>query len=404
MEPSEKQNSPQLNSQERRRKEDIHRMQGEKRVRQMLFLLVGIFAAAFCLFSYYQRVQAVFGSYAVVKEYEKNESSQVKYVSYGNKILKYSKDGAAVIDANGNSVWNGSYTMKNPAISVCGNYLAIADIGGKELYVFNGEDFGKEIQVFGNIIQADVGNQGIVAVAMEDGDSSLIDIYDPYQSNDSLRVQIPTMVNEDGFPIDIALSDDGQKLVTGFIDIADGVMENKATFYNFDEVGQNDINRQTGMVNFESTLLSKLEFLNNNIICAFTENGFHLYSMKERQESIADVTFEQTIKSVMSSGTHVGVVLEEYETEEKYRLLIYNLEGKKVLDETFQFDYDQVLLTSKEVIFTSELSATIIRLNGKKKFEKDFDQNITALLPYDNNRKYYLISDYKIQIIEIGND
>lgn len=94
---------------------------------------------------------------------------------------------------------------------------------------------------------------------MENGESNLIAIYDPYQSGDTLRVEVPTTVNNDGFPIDIALSHDGQKLVTGFLH-ADSVLENRITFYNFDEVGQNEINRQTGMVNLEETLISNVLF------------------------------------------------------------------------------------------------------------------------------------------------
>lgn len=393
--------SGQNSSLERRKREDLER---ERQTRKLYFavtVLAGTLIALVCICSYYQHVNGLYKNYEVLKEYEKDDGGLVNYMAYQDKILKYSNDGASVLDKDGNAVWNGSYDMKDPRVSICGNYVAIADIGGKEIYVFNGKDSGKEIKVLNDIIWVDVGGQGVVAVAMENGDSSLIDIYDPYQTSDTLRVEIPTTVNEDGFPVDIALSNDGQKLVTGFVDIADGVMENKVTFYNFDEVGQNDINRQTGMVNLEDTLISNVEFLNNDTVCVFTENGFLLYSMKQKQEEIANITFEETIKSVLMSERYAGVVLKEYSDAEKYKLVVYNLKGKKVLDKDLDFDYDTVQLANTDIIFNTELDCNIIRLNGKKKFEKIFDRSISAVLPYDENRKYYIVSDYSIQEIQL---
>lgn len=127
------------------------------------------------------------------------------------------------------------------------------------------------------------------------------------------------------------------------------------------------------------------------------ENGFLLYSMKQKQEEIAKITFEETIKSVMTSEKYIGVILEEYSGADKYRILIYNLKGKKVLEQDLNFDYDTVQLTNTDIIFSSELYCHIIRLNGKKKFEMIFDQPISAILPCDGNRKYYFISDYSIR-------
>lgn len=393
--------SGQATSLERRKRDDLERERKERKLRFALMLAAAAVLAIICMISYYQYINGLYKNYEIIKEFEKSDGGLVKYISYQDKILKYSKDGASVIDKDGKSVWNGSYDMNNPTVSICGDYVAIADIGGKEIYVFNGEDSGTQIKVLNNIIQSDVGGQGVVAVAMENGDSSLIDIYDPYQPGQTLRVEIPTMVESDGFPIDIALSNDGQKLVTGFVNISDGVLENKVTFYNFGEVGENDINRQTGMVNLEDTLIAKVDFLNNDTICVYTETGFLLYSMKQKQTEIANITFEETIKSVMSSDQYVGVVLEEYSGAEKYRLIIYNTKGKKILEEEIDFDYDTVLLTNTDVIFNSELSSHIIRLNGNKKFEKTFDQTIRAILPYDGNRKYYVVSDYSIQEIQL---
>lgn len=392
--------SQRTSSLERRKRVDLEREHRTKKLRFLFIIVMGAIGAFFCIISYYQYANGFYKSYKVIKEYKKADSSMVKYLSYHNKILKYSKDGASLLDSDGTAIWNGSYDMKNPKVSICGDYVAIADIGGKTVQVFNGKDSGTEIKVLNAIVEFDVGAQGVVAIAMENGDSNLINIYDPYQSGDMLRVEIPTTINNDGFPIDIALSHDGQKLVTGFLH-ADSVLENKITFYNFDEVGQNEINRQTGMVNLEETLISNILFLDNYHVCVYTENGFLLYSMKEKQEEIAKITFDEAIKSVMTSEKYIGVILEEYSGADKYRVLIYNLKGKKIFEQDLDFDYDMVQLTNADIIFSSELYCHMIRLNGKKKFEMVFDQPVSAVLPCDGNKRYYFISDYNVQEIQL---
>ena len=71
------------------------------------------------------------------------------------------------------------------------------------------------------------------------------------------------------------------------------------------------------------------------------------------------------------------------------------------MDEELGFDYDKVQLTNTDVIFYSEQECNIIRLNGRKKFEKIFDQSIVAVLPFDENKKYYIIGDYSIQQVQL---
>ncbi len=61
-------------------------------------------------------------------------------------------------------------------------------------------------------------------------------------------------------------------------------------------------------------------------------------------------------------------------------------------------------LTDTDIIFSSELSCHIIRLNGKKKFEMTFDQPVSAILACDGNRKYYFIRDYSVQEIQLKHE
>lgn len=362
-------------------------------------ILAIIFLAVF--YFIYSYINKDFSSYKINYTTARADSNTVQYMQYGNRILKFSRDGASGLNSKGETLWNGSFEFKNPAAAVCGEFVIIADIGGKEACVFNGSDSGKKIETLLPIIQADVAEQGVAALMLEDKTSNVLWIYDVYGSSEKLLFERTTNVQEDGYPIDITLSDDGTRLVTSYLSVKNGMTENLINFYNFSGVGQ-DKNFLVGWKNFKQEIIPKVEFVNNSTICAYGENSFTLYSMIQLPQDIKEtVTFESDIKSVFSNEMYVGFILEKYEGEDKYQIVVYNLSGEKVLDKNINFDYNMVFLSGKELVFYSDLECFILRINGKEKFHYIFDRAISYMMPVNNFNKYILIDDTNIQEIQL---
>ena len=61
------------------------------------------------------------------------------------------------------------------------------------------------------IVRAKVARQGVVAILLQDKDSNVLNIYNPYSNAESLLVEIPTNVSEEGYPLDFDISPDGRK-------------------------------------------------------------------------------------------------------------------------------------------------------------------------------------------------
>lgn len=366
-------------------------------------MIVVVIVIAFMVNSFINRY---YTSYEVVKTVPRADSNTVKYESYGNKILKYSRDGASAIDQDGKAVWNGSFDMKNPSASICGKYVAIADIGGKEIYVFNGShsDSGTKIDVLLPIEQIEVAEDGIIAVVLKDADTNKINVYNPYDTAKPLKVEKQTRVQQDGFPVDIDLSRDGTKLVTSYLYVGTGAIENLVTFYNFGEVGKYETDKMVGAQKFGKTMIPKVEFLNNNTVCAFGDDKFTLFSIKQKPKQIYTETFKTEIKSIFSSSKYVGFVLEKDAKENKYEVLVYNLDGKKVWSDKIDFEYDTVQLSQDEIIFYADMECNILRIKGKKKLHCIFDKNISYFMPINHYDLYYLIDSTNIEKIKLTED
>ena len=337
-------------------------------------------------------------SYQVIHKTERSDSSSAKYDRYKTGVLRYSRDGAMAMDGAGNLLWNGTFEMKDPIADVCDKYVAISDRGYKSLEVFNGEGGMTTINVPNPIIKTEIANQGVTAVLMDGEEVNYIGIY----SEDGEELVSTRTVNEkDGFPVDLSLSDDGRKLVTSYLSISSGKVQSKITFYNFGGVGQNYVDNIVGGFDYGQTIIPNIEFINNNTVCAFGDNRFSLYSMNQTPKVVYEETFKSEIKSIFHSDKYVGFVLNNSDKEDKYRILLYDLQGKVILNKAINYNYDNIYVSEDEIILYSNLEWIILHNDGEEKFHYTFDSDISYILPVNNMDKYIIIDNQNIEEVKL---
>lgn len=375
----------------------------KNKIFRILIGIVILIALVFSMHIFNSIANKDFSTYKILSTIERADSNSVQYLKYGNKLLKYSRDGVSALDNKGNVIWNSTYDMKDPKADICGDFVAVADIGSKILYVFDKEGKAAKVETLLPILQAKVAEQGVVAVLLQDKDGNNVSLYYPYDTSNSLLIDFKTS-NEDGYPIDIDISHDGKKLVTSYLSTQNGVAENAVTFYNFSEVGENEINNIVGTFIYKQIIVPKVEFLTNSIVCAFAEDKFSLYSIKEQPELIHEETLKTEIKSIFYDEEHVGFILENLEGSKKYKIMVYDLKGKKVLEKKVDYDYENVSIYGDDIIFKTNLECYILRMNGKEKFHGRFAKNISYIYPADRLNRYYFINDTNIEEIKLTED
>lgn len=359
-----------------------------------ILILALLSVAAVYLYRLYNRN---YQSYEVIKTTESTGDGAIAYLSYGSSVIKYSKDGAEAIGENGDLLWNGSYEMKSPIADTCGKYAVIADKGGKSIQIFNEEGAAGSITTIYDIIKVEVASQGVVAALMEEGESNHIILYD---IDGTVLGEKVTDVNNSGYPIDLSLSDDGEKLVISYLSVTQGELISTVAFFNFGEVGQNYTDRFVGGYEFKDMVIPRVAFLDNNTVCVFKEDGFLIYSMDEIPSMLHEENLEGKIKSILYNDKYIGAVVEDGETA-KNQLMLFDLRGGKVLNRELDFDYQKIFLTKEEIIMYDNLSCMIMKINGKIKFQCTFDGNIAAFYPINNLDRYYLIDASEIEEISL---
>ena len=377
------------------------REQGRHKKR-IIFAIAMCIVAAIALFVGILNVvvNKYYTEFEVLAATPRKDSNSVQYKEYAEGVLKFSRDGAAGIDAKGNILWNGSYDMNNPQVDVCGKYVVIGDVGGKEWYIYNGKDSGTRFEETLSVVQVQVSQQGIVAVMLEDKDSNEVHIYNPYGDTQKLLAEIPTNVKEDGYPLDISISDDGKKLVTAYFFVNEGVGESHVSFYNFDEVGEDKVNRIVGGVDYGETLVHNVEFIDNNTVCILKEDGFALYSMEELPEEIVTETIEAKIQSAVLGSSGIGFVLDS-EEEGWQEFVLYTLAGKKMLSKKIDYEYETVSMIGDEIVFLSDLEGIILRSTGSEKFHYRFFKRMEYIFGTKEKNTYIFVDEANIEKVKL---
>jgi len=336
--------------------------------------------------------------YYETKSETETYSNLVGYKAGEDKLFVYSNDGARALDASGDALWEISYQLDNPEIAYCENVAAVADVGGKSVYVVAENGIPYNYEVIYPIVKHEVAKQGVTAVLLDNGMEDFVQLYD---INGNLRVDINTKTKVDGIPIDIALSQDGKKLVTLYVTFQGNNMICKATFYNADEVGKNHINNIVGQRSFAENLLAyDIRFLNEDTLCVLLENGFVLYRMTETPELICEKTITDTIEEMVCTENGLYIVKENIDKQKT--LSFFDMKGKETLVLKEVPEYEAVVASGQEIVFFSPQRVTAYRKNGTVKFSAAFAQSLEAVYPADGNR-YFLVNTGKVQTIKLTN-
>lgn len=364
-------------------------------------VIAAIVIVVVCIFF----VNTNYNDYEVVEETGVKNASIVDYIPYQNSLLKFSRDGAVYVDEKGELVWNETFAMKMPAADVSGEYAAIADLNGNDVYVFNKEGKVSSATMPYKICDIAVASQGEFAVILEGEKENYINIYD---KNGEQISEIQTTIDKSGYPMDIDLSEDGEKLFSTYLYLDGASAKNGLAAYNFGAVGQNEnADRLMGGYQLEDMIVPKVEFLDNNTICAFGDTQFIIYTMKEKPSQKAVIAFKEEVQSVIYNSDYIGVVLPnkaDGKNAAPYILELYNTSGRKVMTQQIDFDYKNVRMSKDEIVFTGGTECRIYTIKGSLKFSYVFQKNVKDMVPTGYSRRYIVLYDNGSEVIKLKHE
>ncbi len=364
-----------------------------KRRREILRLLLhaaGITAAmgallALVLFLASQRVYSG-ASTSVVKEMSMQEDTSC--ATLGSNIVYYTRDGASCLSPKGKLIWSISYEMQQPLVSQAGDVLAIGDYNGSVIYLQNAAGTLGSVNTNMPIQALAVSESGEVAAVLSDTDVVWVYLFD---SSGNTIAYFKTTMSQSGYPISVSVSPSGELVCVSHLLTTGNGLSSSIAFYNFGDVGQNVAENNVSGFNYDDEIFPVTAFLSDSVCAAVSDSRIAFFNGKQIPQSGNNAMLSQELKGVYTGDDYIGLLFMNEGAEAQDTLQIYDASGAVVGSITLSEDYTDIQIAGKAVYASNDTSLAIYSVEGKKRYEGDFDQEVRSIIPRrDTISKLYL--------------
>lgn len=319
----------------------------------------------------------------------------------GGNILLYSKDGVSCMDASGNAVWNRTYEMQAPMLSVCGTAAAIGDYNGRSIYVMNKSGEKGIVNTNLPIRKVCVSENCVVAAVLDDAEVTRINIYNGNENTDEPIVYSKATMDKSGYPVSISLSPNGKLLMVSYLYVDSGSMKSSVAFYNFGEVGKNETDNYVSGYDYLNTIIPYVQFMDNDSAFGVSDDRIVFFAGGERPVNVSSALLDEEVQSIYYSENYVGLVFRNQTGESAYRLDVYNESGSKVHSQLFDIEYTDIVFNKDQIIIYNDQECKICNMKGVDKFSGSFGTDTALIIPTTSVYKYVTVTTDSIDNIEL---
>lgn len=204
------------------------------------------------------------------KNSEKRKTWEIKYdysehhvyAAYDGLIIECSKDSIRGLNKDDREQWVEQISVNNPLLKTAGAYLLVGDIGGKEIYLFNGKSIKWNKRMEGNIINIDINDEGYISVLNEtSGYRGMYTVFNRNGNNEFSRTVT------DYFPFLAKVSPSGKYYMIDSVSSSGIKAETGLMFGRLDSMEYKTINPQ------KDQLFSFAWYLSSSLLCTVSHSA-----------------------------------------------------------------------------------------------------------------------------------
>ncbi len=364
-------------------------------VRGLVFVLVLVLAAAFF---YIRFLNKVYTAYDVLNTAEHTIFAGAKVEPIEDKFLVYGSDGAKCINNKGEVVWNITYEMQNPMVSIDNNVVGIADYNGSVIHMMDTKGVLGEISTGMPIRLFKVSAKGLAIAVLDDSKTTPIYIYD---TAGEIKAFFNTTMRNSGYPISLCISDSGYLVGISYLYADATSYKTNIAFYNFGEVGQNKTDNLVSGNTYTNAIVPHIQFVNDAKAVAVADNRLMIYEGKEIPASTGEVMLQNEITATYFGEEYVALVHNNTDGETKYRIDVYDGDGK--CEDTIYYDkeYTDIFFHEGRIIVYGTEHCLIHTINGIDKYDGEVGPGVLVIMPTNMSNRFVVVTNSTIETIEL---
>lgn len=370
-----------------------HRTQIATRI--IVFVVVLALAT---LFFYVRYLNKVYTNYEVLNHVDFQVSAGAEVELLGDSFLVYGSDGAKCINSKGEVIWNITYEMQNPMADIDGDVVGIADYNGSTIHMMDKTGVLGDINTGMPIREFCVSAKGLAIAVLDDAKVTPIYIY---SAEGEEKAFFNTTMRNSGYPISLCISDTGYLVGISYLYVDATSYKTNIAFYNFGEVGQNKTDNLVGGNTYANAIVPDIQFVGDSKAVAVADNRLMIYSGDEIPTSSGEVLVQDEIVASFYGEEYVALVHNSTDGENRYRIDIYDSNGKCQDMVYFNDDYTDIFFDAGRIIIYGPEKCLIHNVNGIDKYYGEFGPGVLAVMPTNVSNRFVIITNSAIETIEL---
>ncbi len=379
--------------------EEIER-QSRKNARKRLVIVLVVLVLVLILFAVIGYLVSIrtYENYRVLTNVEWTHTATSRVLPYGNNFISYSADGIRCTNAKGVDVWSHAYVMQEPMVSIDGEYVAVADYNGNELFIFDSSGLINTIATGMPITKIEVSASGSVLTILDSGNLTPIHLY--YKDGRDL-VSFRVTMSQGGYPVAVDISDNSRLAAVSHLYMNGSNVVSKLVFYNFGEVGKNESDNIVSAYDYQGAVAPIVRFFDDSHAFVMTDERVAFFQGDQRPSSVADCLIQEKVRSVYNNEDYLGLVFPDLTGNNNYRLDIYTDMGVLKNSIYFDMEYDEIIFSGNLVLIYNSGGCMIYSVDGRLRFLGDFEEPVLLMIPTSVDTRYTLVLDHAIQTIQL---
>lgn len=370
-----------------------HRTQIATRI--LVFVAVLVLAT---LFFYVRYLNKVYTSYHVLSTVEHQIVTGARVEILENDFLVYGNDGAKCVNSKGEVIWNITYEMQNPMVSIDNGVVGIADYNGSTIHMMSTSGILGEISTGMPIRLFRVSAKGLAIAVLDDTKTTPIYIYN---TEGDTKAFFNTTMRNSGYPVSLCISDTGHLVGISYLYADASSYKTNIAFYNFGEVGQNKTDNLVSGNTYANAIVPHIQFVGSGRAVAVADNRLMIYEGDEIPSSAGEVLVQDEIQATYYGEEYVALVHNNTDEGGRYRIDIYNGNGK--CEDTVYYDeeYTDIFFHDKRIVIYGPEYCLIHNINGIDKYQGELGPGVLAMMPTSVSNRFIVITNNTIDTIEL---
>lgn len=198
--------------------------------------------------------------------------SKAAVAAFGKEFLLCTKDGVKYYTAVGAQKWSDTFSMTSPTLVQEGDFVAVGDMGGKTVRVYNKEGMVYDLQAEGSPVQFALNETGYLSLITKNDSSYRICVYNRKGKLLKERVEESKGI----YPLSSDVSDDSRVFAISYLDTTDiSPMGRVLLFYINAEDGENFTDSMFAAVEKTDEIIPVISYRKNGALAVISDQAVY---------------------------------------------------------------------------------------------------------------------------------